>query len=566
MRLRLFPLVAACAMAVLLGACASSRGIKPSGHMIDAGTLHAERSLSGASLTGATWPNSNWWTTLGDPRLDALIAEALKHNPDIAIASARARKAAAQARIVDAGRKPGVKASASMSGAHLPSTLVPAPLGGHFGWVKYGYLGFNWDLDLWGGKRAAWEAAVDQTHAAVVDTHAARLMVSVNVARAYAQLGYAFKQQTIAREELKRASDAHKLTAQRVHAGIDSKLQLKRGDAEVAMAREQLAASGHQVDAARVALSVLLGKGPDRGLDIQRPQLLTPARVAVPANLPANLLGRRPDLVAARWRVEAAGKSIKAAKAKFLPNISLGAMVGLVNKGGDTLFQLPARFFQIAPAISLPIFDGGRLRANLSGTDATYDLAVASYNKTLIGALNQVANELNGLDSLKAQVAAQQQALQAAREAWKLSEQRYKAGVGSYLEALNVRQQLLKAEQAAAALHARQVDLSIQLVHALGGGFHADVDAIAAGQSSLGTDTPAHASSVESTPATMPAEPVVEQTPARHSPVADRNAAATVTTSPDMAVADPAAANAWAPTPSHPIPPHLLRSRVETHP
>src|SRR5699024_8940207 len=247
MRLRLFPLVAACAMAVLLGACASSRGIKPSGHMIDAGTLHAERSLAGASLSTAAWPRANWWTALGDPQLDALIAEALEHNPDIAIASARARKAAAKARIVDADRKPGLKASASVSGAHLPSTLLPEPLGGHFAWVKYGYLGFNWDLDLWGGKRAAWEAAVDRAHAADVDTHAARLMVSVNVARAYAQLGYAFKQQSIAREELERATDAHKLTAQRVHAGIDSKLQLKRGDAEVAMAKERLAAAGHEV-------------------------------------------------------------------------------------------------------------------------------------------------------------------------------------------------------------------------------------------------------------------------------------------------------------------------------
>ncbi|HET7267314.1 MAG TPA: efflux transporter outer membrane subunit [Oleiagrimonas sp.] len=565
MRLRLFPLVAACAMAVLLGACASSQGIKPSGHMIDAGSLHAERSLAGAALTRATWPRANWWTALGDPQLDALIAEALKHNPDIAIASARARKAAAKARIVDAGRKPGVKASASISGAHLPSTLVPAPLGGHFGWIKYGYLGFNWDLDLWGGKRAAWEAAVDQAHAAVVDTHAARLMVSVNVARAYAQLGYAFKQQAIAREELKRARGAHKLTAQRVHAGIDSKLQLKRGDAEVALAREQLAKAGHQVDAARVALSVLLGQGPDRGLDIRRPQLLTPARVAVPANLPANLLGRRPDLVAARWRVEAAGQGIKAAKARFLPNISLGAMAGLVNKGGDTLFQLPARFFQIAPAISLPIFDGGRLRANLSGTDATYDLAVATYNKTLIGAINQVANELNGLQSLKAQVAAQQQALQAAREAWELSEQRYKAGVGSYLEALNVRQQLLKAEQAAAALHARQVDLSIQLIHALGGGFHADVGAMASGQPAVDAEASAHAGSTQAIAANLPVESTTDRATARNSGAADIGVADPATT-PDAAATDPRAADTWTPAASHTITPHLLRSRVENHP
>src|SRR5699024_9464575 len=211
-------------------------------------------------------------------------------------------------------------ASASHCGAQLPETLIPAPMGGCFGWVRYAFLGFNWDLDLWGGKRAAWEAAVDQAHAANVDAHAARLLVSVNVARAYARLGYAFRQQALAKEEFQRASDARKLTSQRVDAGIDSKFQLKRSDAEVASAKGQLAAAGRQVDSARVAMAVLLGKGPDRGLDIHPPKPLAPTQVALPSNLPANLLGRRPDLVAARWRVEAAGRSIKSAKAKFLPD------------------------------------------------------------------------------------------------------------------------------------------------------------------------------------------------------------------------------------------------------
>lgn len=473
MRLRLPPLVAGCAMVLLLGGCASSRGLKPSGHMTDVDTLHAERSLAHAPLTNAEWPAEDWWKTLDDAQLDRLVAEALQDNPDLAAASARARKAEAQAGLARADRRPSINASGSLSGAHLPGTLVPSPMGGHFGWVEYGYANFKWDLDLWGGKRAAWEAAVDQAHAAVVDEHAARLAVSTSVARAYARLGYAFRQQSIAGNELERAGNAHKLTAQRVAAGIDSQFQLRRSDAEVAQARRQLAAARHEVDAARIALSVLLGKGPDRGLDVHQPQPLTPTELALPPELPANLLGRRPDLVAARWRVEAAGRNIKSAKARFLPDISLGAMAGFAAGGSDTLFQLPARFFQVAPAISLPIFNGGSLRANLAARDADYDLAVAGYNKTLIGALNQVADDVKELGSLQEQSHAQQQSLEAAKQAWKLSEQRYKAGVGSYLEALDVRQQLFEAEQGAAALHARQVDLSIQLIQALGGGYRA---------------------------------------------------------------------------------------------
>lgn len=477
MQLRLPTLVAACAMTLLLGACASTDGLKPSGHMTDADTLHAERSLAGAPLSAAAWPRADWWRQLGDPRLDALVREALQDNPDLALAAARARKAEAQAGLARADRLPAINASGSVSGAHMPGTLIPAPLGGHFGWVKYAYANFKWDLDLWGGKRAAWEAAVDQVHAAAVDEHAARLAVSTNVARAYARLGYAFRQRDIAGDELSRAADAHKLTAQRVAAGIDSQFQLKRGDAEVAQAKRALAAAKHEVEAARIALSVLLGKGPDRGLDIDQPEPLAPAELALPPELSAGLLGRRPDLVAARWRVEAAGRNIKSAKAAFLPDISLGAMAGFAAGGSDTLFQLPARFFQVAPAISLPIFNGGKLRANLAGRDADYDLAVADYNKTLIGALNQVADEVKTLTSLQAQSQAQEQARDAAEQAWELSEQRYKAGVGSYLEALDVRQQLLEAEQAAAALHARQVDQSIQLIQALGGGFRDHDDA-----------------------------------------------------------------------------------------
>ncbi|HEY8328892.1 MAG TPA: efflux transporter outer membrane subunit, partial [Rhodanobacter sp.] len=358
---------------------------------------------------------------------------------------------------------------AAIAGARPPAALLGDKA--HFAMAKYGYASFKWDLDLWGGKRAAWEAAVGQARAAEVDARAARIELSGNVARAYAQLGYAFTQQDLAAGELKRASQSRELTRQRVAAGIDNQIALKQGDAEVASAEQQVALASRAVDAARSSLSVLLGKGPDRGLQIARPQLLRPAELAAPSDLPLDLVGHRADLVAARWRVEAAGKDIKAAKTEFLPNISIGAMAGVVSMGGGNPFSLPGRFYQFGPSLSLPIFDGGKLRANLSGKDAQYDLAVAQYNQTLVGALNQVADDLSALQSLQQQIDAQQRAQDAALQAWQLAEQRYQAGVGSYLEALSVRQQLLAAERGTAALEAQQVDLSVQLIQALGGGF-----------------------------------------------------------------------------------------------
>lgn len=470
--MRLHRLAAAAALTLALAACASSGGLHPDGSPTDPSTLKAERSLAGVNVSPAGWPAGDWWSGLGDPQLDALIAEALRDNPGLGVADARARAAETEAGLADAARGPVVNAGASVAGARLPTTVLPAKAGGgHFALAKYADLSFKWGLDLWGGKRAAWQAALGASRAAEVDARAARIELSGNVARAYAQLGYAFTRQDLAAGELRRAQQSRELTRQRVAAGIDNLIQLKQGDAEVAGAEQQAALASRAVEAARSALAVLLGKGPDRGLQIDRPRLLPPAALAVPADLPLDLVGHRADLVAARWRVEAAGKDIKATKAEFLPNISIGAMAGVIAMGGGNPFTLPARFYQVGPSISLPIFDNGRLRANLAGKDAQYDLAVAQYNQTLVGALNQVADELSALQSLQQQIAAQQRAQDAAAQAWELAEQRYKAGIGSYLESLSVRQQLLAAEQGTAALEAQQVDLSVQLIQALGGGY-----------------------------------------------------------------------------------------------
>ncbi|MFI4958060.1 MAG: efflux transporter outer membrane subunit [Lysobacterales bacterium] len=467
--MRLHFLAAAIALTLALAGCVSSGGLQPDGTPTDPASLKADRSLAGFNLSPAAWPSTDWWAGLGDPQLDALIAEALHDNPGLGIADARARAAQAEAGVAEAARGPSVNGGAAIAGARPPAALLGNKA--HFAMAKYGYASFKWDLDLWGGKRAAWEAAVGQARAAEIDARAARIELSGNVARAYAQLGYAFTQQDLAAGELKRATQSRELTRQRVAGGIDNQIQLKEADTEVATAEQDAALAKRAVDAARSSLAVLLGKGPDRGLEIARPQLLKPAELAVPSNLPLDLVGHRADLVAARWRVEASAKDIKVAKTEFLPNISIGAMAGVISMGGGNPLTLPSRFYQFGPSLSLPIFDSGRLRANLSGKDAQYDLAVAQYNQTLVGALNQVTDELSALQSVQDQLAAQQRAQDAAQQAWQLALQRYQAGIGSYLEALVVRQQLLTANRGVAALQAQQVDLSVQLIQALGGGF-----------------------------------------------------------------------------------------------
>ncbi len=228
------------------------------------------------------------------------------------------------------------------------------------------------------------------------------------------------------------------------------------------------------MNSAKIALAVLLGKGPDRGNEIARPKVLQASAVAVPSVLPAELLGRRPDLVAARWRVEAASKDIDSAKTRFYPNLNLTASAGAESLLGDAMFGSASRFFSIAPTISVPIFDGGRLRANLDARDADYDLAVAQYNKSLVKALGDVSDTINQLRDIGRQIGAQQHATEIAQDSYNTVVQRYGSGIGNYLDVLSIEQQLLQAQRQLANLNAEQIDLSIQLMQALGGGFQGD--------------------------------------------------------------------------------------------
>lgn len=454
-----------------LAGCTTSHGLHPRLQPADPQRLAMARTLEPAGLSPADWPDGQWWRALGDAQLDQLEQEALAGNPDIALADARLRAAQAQALGRQADRRPTLDGTAGIGGGRPPPAVIPG--GAHFQSAKYGVLDFSWNLDLWGGQRETWEAAVGQARAAEVDAQAARVELSSSVARAYIQLSYAWTQRDVADAEYRRSIDARRLTRQRVAAGLDDQSQLKQSDAEVASAEQQQLAAGAAIDDARIQLAILLGKGPDRGLSLSRPAGLPLTVPGLPAEIPAELVGHRADLVAARWRVEAAAHSIRADKTQFLPNISISALAGALAVGSANPFELPAAFYGGGPALSLPIFDGGRRRATLAADDAGYDQAVAQYDKVLIGAVNDIALQLAEVHSLQAQLEAERRAREAALAAWSLAEQRYQAGVGSYLEALAVRQQLLQADRKLADLQASQLDRSVQLIQALGGGFRA---------------------------------------------------------------------------------------------
>src|ERR1700730_13727850 len=474
--LRFFVHATALALCFALTGCVSSGGLHPTGTLPDPPSLKAEQSLADAPLSPTAWPTQDWWIGFGDPQLTALINEALQNNPSLDEVEARARQAQALADGADAARRPRVDLNSEISGAELSKkdALYPEYVLGHFGWAKSATLNFSWDLDLWGGNREAWKGALGRSRAAQIDAYGTRIQLSVNVARAYVRLGYAFAQRDVAEAELERAGKSLALVRRMVAGGLGTRQQESLADSQVASAEQQKLQADRAIDAARSSLSVLVGQGPDRGLAITRPHLLDPVGVALPDKLSVDLIGRRADLVAARWQVEAASRNIKATKTEFMPNVSLGAMAGLVALGKTVsignLFQTAAGTYSAGPALTLPIFDGGRLRAKLASSDAAYDQMVARYNGLLIAALNDVSDTLSALASVRKQTALEKRAQQDALKSWEDAMTEYKGGVSGPLTPLITRQQLLLADQRTAVLESEEADISVRLIEALGGG------------------------------------------------------------------------------------------------
>lgn len=479
-RQRLRAMLAPVAAALLAAGCASFDGLAPKAVRTDAAALAASAALADAALSPAAWPAADWWRRFGDAQLDALIEEALADNPGIGSARARIDRALALAGGYGAALAPQANAGANLTRQRYSGNgIFPPPIAGSWHTQTDLAATFSFELDVWGRNRAAYDAALGQARAAEVDAYAARLLLASSVARAYAQLAHSFEQLELARDALAQREEMFKLTRQRVGAGLDSEVELNQAEGSIPAARARIAQLEEEIALGRNLLAALAGKGPDRGHAITRPRLQA-LRIALPSALPADLLGRRPDVVAQRWRVESARRDIDAARGQFYPNLNLSALVGVQSISFARLLTARSADPSFGPALRLPLFDGGRLRSNLAAKDADYDLAVGLYNQTLVDALREVVDQLASLKSVDAQRAEIERALASARAAYALASERYRAGIASYLQVLAAQTPLLEQQNLRANLRARELELSINLMRALGGGFE---DARAAGAS-----------------------------------------------------------------------------------
>lgn len=458
--------------ALALAACASLPEMGPAPQPKAPAAYATSQSFAAPART---WPADDWWRAYNDPELTGLIEEGLKSSPDLAAAAARLHKAEAIEGEARAAQLPSLGAEGSVQAAKLsynngiPPAFTPHGVNGA-GLVG---LNFDWELDFWGKNRKAVAAAVSDVRAAEAQAAEARLVLSTGIASAYAELVRLYAERDVAEQDLRVRQDTLTLVSDRVTNGLDTRAELSQAKAGAPTARQQIDALDEEIALTKNRIAALMGAGPDRALQVGRPTVRTIQAFGLPSNLAADLIGRRPDVVAARWRAEAEAKRIGVAKAQFYPNVNLIALAGFQSLGLSKLFASGSDILQAGPAVTLPIFEGGALRANLKGARADYDEAVAVYDSTLTQALQQVADAAASERALGERLNQAQQALDANQDAYQAASLRYRGGLSNYQSVLLVEDAMLQSRRTVADLQTRAFALDIALVRALGGGFTA---------------------------------------------------------------------------------------------
>jgi NodT family efflux transporter outer membrane factor (OMF) lipoprotein len=334
-------------------------------------------------------------------------------------------------------------------------------------------MDFSYELDYANRNDAAIAAARAAEAAAGADAQAARLALSSAVARSYFQLQALFAQRAITGREREQADRRLLLVRQRVSAGLETEAELSRVGAVPPGLRASVAQLDAAIALARNQLAALAGKGPDRGLSIVQSSAGAPTKGApgLPPALPLDLLGRRPDLAAARWRVEAAAGEIEVAKKRFLPNVNLIAFAGIASLGLDRLLAAGSGIGGVGPAVRLPLFSAGGLQAGLRGREADYDLAVERYNELLLDAVREVADQVQTRRVLESERAERRLAYAANEQARRVAVERFDAGIANYLEVLDAEVPLYALQRMESDLSARALLAEVGLYRALGGGY-----------------------------------------------------------------------------------------------
>ena len=449
--------------ALLLTACVASPPTTPQ---------VAEVKQDKLGLEGAPAPQvpADWWKAFADPQVDRLAAAVVANNPTLAGALARMRAAQAQLAVNQAEDLPQVTLDGSEQRTLFSKDyIIPPPYGGTWRW--YGSLTTNlsWNLDFWGKQAALIAQARDKSLAAALDADAARLALSGAFAQAYINLLLNYQYGDIADATVREREEILKIARGRFDAGLEngSDVAQARSLLSIAKADQLRFAAAREMDVH--AIAALAGQGADAYADIKRPTPNLDVALPLPERLPADLLARRPDILAAQARIQAAVEGRKAAHADFYPDINLAAMVGFQAIGLSNLLTGNSFTLGVGPAIHLPIFDAGKIKAQYANATADLDASVADYNGTVVNAIKQTADAMTQVKSLAAQRSHQEAAVRDAEHAFKINEDRYRSGLATQLPMLTAESTLLQARQALAGVTGAAAQQRITLMLTVGG-------------------------------------------------------------------------------------------------
>ncbi|HEY3699990.1 MAG TPA: efflux transporter outer membrane subunit [Spongiibacteraceae bacterium] len=436
----------------------------------------AELPLSEGLLQQGQWPADQWWKNLNDDQLDELIERALAGAPNLQQAQARVNAAIRAIDVARAEQGLHIDARAQASRARISKNI--GLLNGGSGAAEMpditslGLIGlqFQYDFDWWGKRRDAVNAAIDRARASAADRIAAALLLENGVADSYC--GWLFDRQRLQiTDQLIALNERTLRIAQYRRAqGIDSSDSEQQARAELANARSQRAALGASAQLRLVQLAALLGVAPDQLPPLQSrspPEFQT----ALPDAARIGLLGRRPDIIASRWRIEAAAQDVDAARTAYLPNVSLSALVFFVSDNFQKLFTDDSLLWSVGPAVTLPIFDAGRIRAQYGSSRAQLESAIADYNEVVVEAAREVATQTLTLQQLQTQRDQQQIAVNAAAALRITTNARAQQGLIDRRTQNTADMQWLRSQDAIVQINAQKLSTQLALIKALGGGY-----------------------------------------------------------------------------------------------
>jgi multidrug efflux system outer membrane protein len=464
---RCSPLVALALVAALAGGCA----VGPNYSRPELPTPPAHRFFEGEEQAQSI-ADTPWWDVVKDPQLQAFVREAIANNLDLRTATARVAEARAQYGIARSFLFPQVGVSAGYDAQQASRLSEPTQALPYKKTYQNYSAGFpvSWEIDLFGRIRREKEAAFAAYLATEEGRRAAVITLVADVASTYLFLRELDLQLDVAKRTVTTNEETVRFYETRLKGGVSNRLEVDRAVANRARTAVVIPQIEQQIAVAENALCLLLGRPPG---PIERGEALTDQHVppGVPAGLPAALLERRPDVLAAEEQLVASNANVGAAKALFFPTISITGILGTVSSEFSNLLKADANVWQVSPSLFAPIFQGGRIRRNYDAAKARYEQALAQYQKAALNSYREVANALVSVKKLGEARLELEDGVEALTDAAALARSRYDTGLANYLEILTADQQLFDQELQLAQVRGEEMRSFVELYRALGGGW-----------------------------------------------------------------------------------------------